>query len=195
MSIHERTPEMKKRDNIQGTFNALFENSEEDKITVFCCNALMKTAYCPQCGKSMAVAEKENVSPYPRRFTVYIHEEDDYELRELVNELGLTRHDKLHDEIIGCAYEIALGFEATAKDGQVNLIKVDGIPLVNKDFEKDDLIVAKSVGLCVITNVIQNKVGNPFNVQVFALPIEKGYEKEEFEIFKADVEKHWKPII
>lgn len=159
----------------------------DGEITVYCCDALMRTAYCPHCGKSMAVAEKANESPFPHRFLTYLHGCEDEDMDEMLEELDITEKDKVYYDVIGCTYEVELEYEITAKDGEVNIIAVDKIPLVNKEFEKDDLIVIKSVGVCVITTVIQN--------QIFALPMDKGYEKEEFEIFKTDVERHWKPII
>ncbi len=170
--------------------------SERKVDPICCCNEVMKTAFCPHCGTSKAKAKISAQALYPRHFTVYLHDHDNYDLYELVKKLGLSQKDKLYNQIMGCAYEIELEYEIT-ENGQVNLIAVNETPLVNKEFEKDDLIITKSVGLCMITTVLSL---NPMNKQIFVRPLENASETDggfpnEFEIFKDDILKHYKSII
>ena len=96
-------------------------------MAVYCCGKILDTNFCPECGTNILEAHKRGETPYPYRFTIYLHgEKCDESKNDVIEELGLPDGHRLINEIIGCDYEVALTYEIVDENSGVKLVEVDG---------------------------------------------------------------------
>ena len=84
-----------------------------------CCDKILVTKFCPECGTKYEDIKIDTVYPY--KFTVYLTGDPDSRKKvKIIDELDIT-DDEIEDNIRYCDYEIECTFELL-KDGTVNLV-------------------------------------------------------------------------
>jgi hypothetical protein len=106
---------------------------------VFCCNNLLATPFCPQCGTSKEKAMEKKIQNYPLKFITYLHGEgkEDEERRTFVLRLGLTPGSDESERIYRCDGEIGIVWQ---KDG----LYTNPIPVALTNFKKVYALVEQS---------------------------------------------------
>lgn len=111
------------------------ENMKKEKKRVVCCGKVLKTPFCPDCGKPMAEAEKEKQSLFPSKFTTYLHgDKHDEQKEKIVESLGLSVYEEhpATNAIMGCDYEVQIDW-IVFEDGNIVIDKVNGFTVLHKN--------------------------------------------------------------
>ena len=100
---------------------------------IFCCDRVLESNFCPDCGKGVEEAKQDRQTPYPHRFDTYLHGDKGEGKQEIMDELGLDWDDPddsvMVNKVSRCDYEVKLTFEITDENSDIKLVAVDGMEI------------------------------------------------------------------
>jgi len=99
---------------------------------IYCCKKILKTAYCPYCGKSMEeIARMSAIVVFPFTFNVWVFGLDTGDKECALEKAGIILNSKLGKELWECDNGIKLTYEITGngKKDTVKLVAVNDKPM------------------------------------------------------------------